>query len=132
MRGLSLRASGIGVLLIALLAMLSAGCGHHNYLTEQTPGTGNSLQITETDSAITPDHISADKGKVSFTITNTGQATHNLAVHIATKTMTSPDVAPGETKTWTVKFPRTGQYELYSEIGNDRETGLSATIQVLE
>jgi plastocyanin len=132
MRGLSLRTSGLGILLIALLVALGAGCGHHNYLTEQTPGTGNSLKITETDTAITPDHVSATQGDVSFTITNTGQAAHNLAVHIATKTKTSPEVKPGETITWTVEFPRTGQYELYSEVGNDRDTGLSATIQVLD
>lgn len=127
--------SRVGRHLLVVLGMLIggyllAGCGWNSELVEETPTTGNVLKIEMTDTAITPDHLSANKGDVTFEVVNNGAKVHNLTVTMGPSKHHSPDIAPGQTVTWTLHFPRTGQYALYSSIGDDHDAGMEAVVLI--
>ncbi len=111
-------------------AILLAGCGWNSVLVEETPSAGNVLRIEMSDSAITPAHLLATKGKVTFEVTNNGTRTHNLTVTMGPNEHHSPDVAPGETISWTLNFSRTGQHAVYSSIADDHEAGMEAVVLI--
>lgn len=127
--------SRAGRYLLVVLGMLIggvvlAGCGWRSELVEETPTAGNVLTVEMSDTAITPDHLAANKGDVTFQVTNNGTRPHNLTVTMGPQKHQSPDVAPGETTTWTLHFPRTGQYAIYSSVGDDHEAGMEAVVLI--
>jgi len=97
-------------------ALVLSGCGWNSVLVEETPTANNALTIEMTDTSITPAHLSALKGDVTFNVTNNGTKTHNLAVTMGKDEFESPEIAPGASEIWTLHFPRTGQYALSSPI----------------
>lgn len=122
-------------LMMAVLGLLVvglglSGCGWNSVLVEETPAAGNVLKIEMSDTAITPGHLAANKGGVTFEVTNNGTRVHNLTVTMGPKEHHSPEIAPGSTMTWTLKFPRTGQYALYSSIGDDHDAGMEAMVLI--
>ena len=109
---------------------LLAGCGWNSELVEQTPTAGNVLTIEMSDTAITPDHLAANKGDVTFEVTNNGAKPHNLTVTMGPKTHHSPEIAPGETISWTLNFSRTGQHAIFSSLGDDHDAGMEAVVLI--
>lgn len=117
----------VGVLVGSLVL---TGCGWGSELVEETPAAGNVLTLEMSDTAITPDHLSANKGDVTFEVTNNGTKPHNLTVKMGPDEHNSPEVAPGETISWTLHFSRTGQYAVYSSLGDDHEAGMEAVVLI--
>lgn len=117
-------------MLLFALGLVSSACGWDSVLVEETPAAGNVLRVEMSDTAITPDHLTADKGDVTFEVTNNGTRPHNLTVTMGPTERHSPDIAPGTTASWTVEFPRTGQYSVYSSIGDDHEAGMEAMVLI--
>jgi len=127
--------SRIWCYLLVVLGMLIGGflltgCGWRSELVEETPTAGNALKIEMSDTRITPDHLSAQKGDVTFEVTNNGAKPHNLTVKMGPDEHQSPEIAPGATATWTLHFPRTGQFAIYSSLGNDHEAGMEAVVLI--
>jgi len=111
-------------------ALVLSGCGWDSILVEETPTANNELTIEMTDTAITPAHLEALKGDVTFKVTNNGTKPHNLAVTMGKDEFESAEIAPGESTTWTLHFPRTGQYALFSNLADDHEAGMETMVLI--
>ena len=69
-------------------------------------------------------------GTYTFTVENTGKATHSLTIEgPGDVEVTSDDVQPGESTTMTVTL-QSGEYEVYCPIGNHRAMGMDTTLTV--
>lgn len=111
-------------------ALVLSGCGWNSVLVEETPTANNALTIEMTDTSITPAHLSALKGDVTFNVTNNGTKTHNLAVTMGKDEFESPEIAPGASEIWTLHFPRTGQYALFSNLADDHDAGMETMVLI--
>jgi plastocyanin len=90
------------------------------------------LRVSISDEAIEPSSLTASPGQITFEITNNGTTPHNLALDIDDQPTISPDVAPGETETWTINLQTTGSHPLYSLRDGEKEGGLEATLTIAE
>jgi uncharacterized cupredoxin-like copper-binding protein len=99
-------------------------------------GTGSpvagatTVKVTESEMKIELATTTAKEGTVTFEITNNGTIEHNLATMIAGDEHVSPNVAPGDTITWSIDFPRTGQYEVYCAVPGHKAAGMVATLSI--
>jgi plastocyanin len=92
--------------------------------------TGTTVTATEADFSITLSSSTLTAGPHTFTVENTGKATHSLTiVGPGGVDVTSDTVQGGESTTLTVTL-QPGEYEVYCPIGNHRAMGMDATLTV--
>ena len=92
--------------------------------------TGTTVTATEADFSITLSSSALTAGTYTFTVENTGKATHSLTIEgPGGVDMTSDTVQGGRSTTMTVTL-QAGQYEVYCPIGNHRAMGMSTTLTV--
>jgi plastocyanin len=91
---------------------------------------GTPVTATESDFAITLSSSTFSPGTYTFTVENTGNAPHSLAIAGPGLAETeSETVQGGETTTMTVTL-QSGEYELWCPIGNHRGMGMETTVTV--
>lgn len=122
----------------ALLAFVASGCG----------GDGgpapNTVQVSETEYAMTPANATPESqrpgntitsttkaGKVVFQITNDGEQTHSFVFNDAGKEIPlGRNLAPGESAEMTVKVD-TGFYEYYCPLDGHQDQGMQGQLEVV-
>ena len=92
-------------------------------------GTASSAHVSLTEFAITPDAVTVSAGGTVH-ITNDGTAVHNLAV--TDTDLKTPDIAAGETGELDVSSLEPGSYELLCLIPGHADSGMTASLQVVE
>ena len=133
-------------LLIVTVALLTALPGHALAArsrmsfdlgddTEAAPDV--TVSITLTEFSITPATITVPLGEpVTFVVTNTGGAQHNLEVELESRgieqRLFQTNLMPGETRRATFTFEAAGEWEMYCPVGNHRALGMEGTIVVAE
>jgi len=93
------------------------------------------VTITLTEFSITPATITVPLGEpVTFVVTNTGGAQHNLEVELEDRDIEqrlfATNLMPGETRQATFTFTEPGAWEMYCPVGNHRTLGMQGTILV--
>lgn len=128
------------VVTFALMAFAASGCGGG----ESAPP--NSVQVSETEYAMTPANAdpesigpdstitsTAKVGKVVFQISNDGEETHSFVFNNAGKEIPlGRDLAPGESAEMTVKVNSTGYYEYYCPLDGHQDKGMQGQLEVVE
>ena len=88
------------------------------------------MTVTATDMAFQLDEDSFAPGEVTFTLTNDGNATHDLVVERDGQDIAATDaIDGGQSSTVTVAL-EPGRYVLYCSIANHRAMGMEVTIEV--
>jgi plastocyanin len=116
----------------ALVALVTAACQREDETTGATPAPGDHfVNVTLTEHAIEiPD--SAPAGEVSFQIRNDGDIDHRFAIEgNGFEDATREGIAPGATETWTIEL-EPGTYTVWCPIGDHRELGMEAQIEITE
>ncbi|MCX7623614.1 MAG: cupredoxin domain-containing protein [Thermomicrobium sp.] len=95
------------------------------------------VSITLTEFSITPATITVPLGEpVTFVVTNTGGAQHNLEVELESqgieRRLFDTNLMPGETRRATFTFEAPGEWEIYCPVGNHRALGTQRTIVVAQ
>ena len=95
------------------------------------------VTITLTEFSITPSSLSVPLGEpVTFIVTNTGGAQHNLEVELEAQgieqRLFDTNLMPGETRQATFTFTAPGQWIMYCPVGNHRALGMQGTISVAQ
>ena len=91
---------------------------------------GTPVTATESDFAISLSSSTLAPGTYTFTVENTGNAPHSLAIAGPGLAATeSETVRGGETTTMTVTL-QSGEYEVWCPIGNHRAMGMETTMTV--
>lgn len=123
----------------ALLAFVASGCG------DGGPAP-NTVQVSETEYAMTPANATPESqdpgstitstakvGKVVFQITNDGEETHSFVFNDAGKEIPlGRNLAPGESAEMTVKVDTTGYYEYYCPLDGHQDQGMQGQLEVVE
>jgi uncharacterized cupredoxin-like copper-binding protein len=92
--------------------------------------TGTPVTATEADFSITLSSNSLTAGTYTFTVENTGKATHSLEIEgPGLADAASDPVRGGETTTLTVTLQK-GEYEVYCPIDGHRAMGMDTTLTV--
>ena len=122
--------AAFGVLLAAALAM--SGCslitGSSDLSSPTAPGPR--VDVTETEFSITLSPPTLTPGTYLFAVTNEGGTQHNLFVNgPGVDNLETPTLAPAQTVYLTVTL-KSGRYELWSNVGNDRPGGMDLWITV--
>jgi uncharacterized cupredoxin-like copper-binding protein len=105
----------------------SAGSGGSSALSD---ATGAPVTATEADFSITLSSNSLTAGTYTFTVENTGKATHSLEIEgPGLSDAASDPVQGGETTTLTVTLQK-GEYEVYCPIDGHRAMGMDTTLTV--
>lgn len=135
------------LLLLAILALVVAGCGDDdddsgsdNGAVESTDTGSDSagddggdeasgadaFQVSMIEYAFEPDPIEVKTGAV-IEVENDGSIVHNLA--IPDEDVSSPDVQPGEQGEVTIDLDP-GEYDAICTIGNHADLGMTTTVSV--
>lgn len=115
-----------------LLFVLAACIGSDDTLGDGTPPPGEFLiPVTLTEYAIDlPDD--SPMGELTFEIRNDGEMTHSFAIEGGgVDERIEGEIAPGESQVLTVDL-EPGTYTLWCPIGDHRDRGMEATIEVTE
>jgi plastocyanin len=92
--------------------------------------TGTAVTATEADFSVALSSSTLPAGTYTFTVANTGKATHSLTVEgPGGVNVTSDKIQGGQTTTMTVTLQK-GTYEVYCPIGNHRTMGMATTLTV--
>ena len=92
--------------------------------------TGTAVTAQEADFTISLSRSTLPAGTYTFTVQNTGKATHSLTIKgPGGVDMTSDKVQGGQSTTMTVTL-QPGQYDVYCPIGNHRSMGMDTTLTV--
>ncbi len=88
-----------------------------------------SIQVTLTDSGISPSEIEAVKGSaLHIEVKNAGQKTHNFV--IPDMYVFSQNLAPGSSTSISFSPDKVGNFSYYSDTGGRPEPGLAGTLVV--
>jgi plastocyanin len=91
---------------------------------------GTPVTATESDFAISLSSSTLAPGTYTFTVENTGDAPHSLAIAGPGLAPTESETVPGGgTTTLTVTLP-SGEYEVWCPIGDHRAMGMETTMTV--
>jgi plastocyanin len=95
------------------------------------------VMVTLTEFSIIPQTLSVPLGMpVTFVVTNTGGAQHNLEVEHEgqgiEQRLFATNLVPGETRRATFTFTVAGEWEMYCPVGNHRALGMRGTILVVQ
>jgi FtsP/CotA-like multicopper oxidase with cupredoxin domain len=118
---------------VAVVALVVAGLAVVASNDNETVASGGGaaaqiVDITLSEYAITPNHIMAPPGQVSFRVTNSGSLEHNFEIRGVTQT---PNIRPGETTTLDVEL-EAGEYGVLCNIPGHEGSGMVATLMVAE
>jgi plastocyanin len=92
--------------------------------------TGATVTAEEADFTVTLSSSTLPAGTYTFTVRNTGKATHSLTIEgPGGVDMTSDKLQGGQSTTMTATL-QPGQYQVYCPIGNHRAMGMSTTLTV--
>ena len=92
--------------------------------------TGSEVTATEADFSISLSQRTLPAGTYTFTVQNSGSATHSLEIEgPGVKDAVSDKVQGGQSTTMTVTL-QPGTYEVYCPIGNHRAMGMDTTLTV--
>ena len=131
--------------LVAIVGVLAAGCGgssdNSGGQSEATSTSGNAesgaggssktVTIKETEYKLTPSSVTLDKtGTYTFKVVNTGSTTHALEIEGNGVEEESGDVAPGDTKTFSVDLKTSGTYEMYCPVDGHRQQGMEGKLAI--
>jgi plastocyanin len=101
-----------------------------NSSSSSADATGATVTATEADFSITLSSSTLTAGPHTFTVENTGKATHSLTIEgPGGVDVTSDTVQGGESTTLTVTL-QPGEYQVYCPIGNHRAMGMDTTLTV--
>jgi plastocyanin len=103
--------------------------------TESTAAAGGggaeTIDVSETDFALSPANPTVKAGEVTFNATNDGQVTHSLEIEGPGEESELPaDLAPGESGSVTVDLSKPGTYEWYCPIDDHKGMGMEGEITV--
>lgn len=92
--------------------------------------TGATVTAEEADFTVTLSSSTLPAGTYTFTVRNTGKATHSLTIEGPGGVhMTSDKLQGGQSTTMTATL-QPGQYQVYCPIGNHRAMGMDTTLTV--
>jgi plastocyanin len=92
--------------------------------------TGATVTAEEADFTITLSSSTLPAGTYTFTVRNTGKATHSLTIEGPGGVNVTSDKLQGGQSTTITATLQPGQYEVYCPIGNHRAMGMSSTLTV--
>lgn len=130
------------LLLIAMIALVVAGCGDDDSSDTSTPapaestdtgsggaedtgGSGGTVAVEMSEYAFSPDPIEVKKGD-TIELSNIGGVTHDLTVE---DEGIEVDVAPGGSDEVAIDL-KPGTYDAICDIGNHAELGMTTTLIV--
>jgi plastocyanin len=93
-------------------------------------GAGATIDVSETDFALTPANPSVKAGSVTVNASNDGQTDHAIEVEGPNGEAQSDTIAPGEKASVTVDLSKPGTYEWYCPISNHKDLGMKGEITV--
>jgi plastocyanin len=113
---------------LAALALVLAACGEE---ADEGAGTGETIEIVETDFALDPADVTVDgPGTYTFRAVNEGETTHALEIEGQGIEEETEEFGPDESAELTVELTEPGEYEMYCPVGNHREMGMVGTVTV--
>lgn len=120
--------------LLAVLALLAAGCGGYGDGDEETGAPAGTpvrtITIEETDFALDPNSVALETpGTYAFEVVNEGQVSHALEIEGEGIEEETETLDPGERASLSVEL-EAGSYELYCPVGNHRERGMTGKIEI--
>jgi uncharacterized cupredoxin-like copper-binding protein len=136
--------------LLAVIAVGAslAGCGDEEREEAGTTGTGTAgteahaqqptgpagatVEMSLVDFELDPSDPEVDQsGVVEFSLSNDGEAPHNLEVETPDGEFElEQDLQPGQTGTLRAQVPEPGEYVMYCPVGDHRERGMEGTLTV--
>lgn len=98
-------------------------------------GQGQRIEVELTEFSITPSAITVTAGEpVTFVVSNTGGAPHNLAFVLEGQgiefVLFESNLQGGETREATVTFDTPGEWVMYCPVGSHRQLGMEGTLTV--
>jgi plastocyanin len=120
----------LSAIALALAIPLLAACGGSEDETAgEDTAAAQSVQVTATDFAFDPDEITVEAGRVTFELTNGGDAPHALEIEGNDVEESSDTIEGGGTTTLEVELGE-GTYEIYCPVGDHRDRGMAGTLTV--
>jgi FtsP/CotA-like multicopper oxidase with cupredoxin domain len=90
-----------------------------------------SLAVSLTDFALHPDRLSAPAGtELTISVTNEGQAPHDLAVDTGAGVKRTPQLQPGDSATLVVPALEPGEYRIFCSIPGHEDLGMVGSLTV--
>jgi FtsP/CotA-like multicopper oxidase with cupredoxin domain len=90
-----------------------------------------SLAVSLTDFALQPDRLSAPAGtELTISVTNEGQAPHDLAVDTGAGVKRTPQLEPGESATLVVPALEPGEYRIFCSVPGHEDLGMVGLLTV--
>ncbi len=126
------------LILLIPAAVLLAGCGgggggnpNEGALGERAGVSGTRVTIILKDFTLTPTTIKLPKpGTYTFVGVNEGAQTHSLEVEGNGVEERGKNVGFGAKTTFTVKFTKAGDYDMYCPLDSHRSFGMEGTVTV--
>jgi plastocyanin len=113
-------------------ALVVAGCGSSSSSSSvSSGGSGTPIAVTLKDFSITLSKMPAKAGTYTFTVTNTGPASHNLTINgPGVAKQTTGTFAPSSTpKTLTVTL-KNGKYDFYCSVPGHKQLGMNVEVTI--
>jgi uncharacterized cupredoxin-like copper-binding protein len=126
----------------ALLAVPLSACGDDDdsstdegstAATESTVAGGGAatIDVSETDFALSPANPTVAAGTVTINATNDGETTHSIEVEGPDgESELENELAPGESGELSVDLSKPGTYEWYCPVANHKDLGMKGEITV--
>jgi plastocyanin len=123
----------ISVLTVAVVVVLTAGCGGSKKSSAVTTGgkavSGTTITIIEKEFTLSPSAITVAKaGTYTINGVNKGGTSHAIAIKGQGVDQQGATVDPGGTSTITVALSKPGAYEIYCPVGNHKALGMKGTL----
>jgi uncharacterized cupredoxin-like copper-binding protein len=93
-------------------------------------GTSTTIKVTEKEFSITPNSVTAQPGKITFEIKNTGAVAHDITITVNGTEQASPLVQPGSSETWVATVTAPGTYDMFCSVPGHKEAGMNGTLKV--
>jgi plastocyanin len=93
-------------------------------------GGGSTVQVSATEFKFDPANPKVKAGKVTFEMTNDGQAPHALEIEGPGGEAETETVNGGEKASVTADLSKPGSYTMYCPVGNHRQMGMEGKITV--
>jgi len=108
--------TGVGVVLIALVAALAAGCGGGGGERSDS-GSATRITIIGKDNVYEPATVEIKAGtEYEFVLKNEGAGAHNAVIEAKAKAgqdfSSDPTINPGDESSWKVKIDQAGTYNV--------------------
>jgi plastocyanin len=120
--------------LIAILAILGAGCGGDDEQAATRPatvGAGGTLRVVGTEYSFDPESVLVKRaGPLTISLRNDGSLAHNLRLFRDGQELGgTPTFTGGRTESARVTLEH-GRYEMVCTVGNHADLGMTGTLEV--